>query len=289
VAALENKLETSEKQVAQLQKALGKTDTYIEDLEKELNLYRKDFKTKSNKGKDGFDLDSTLNPDDSVELPSQISSISDDNLDYRLRDTGKKKRLERSFEDDKSSFDLELPSPMTSASRDHFNESDATDDSFLALREKPESVKKKLRFNLPSSFEAPPPVKPILKVDDKSSEPADLNISMTPEMEDCMRLMAEAERKLEQRHQPLNPATSFPLTFQPVLSSSSWSNAVASSSAASLTFSSIAPSFSSSSSIVRNHAVTTALLMDANSASLSQPSTAPLSTAIPGFSYHLSQ
>jgi hypothetical protein len=29
--------------------------------------------------------------------------------------------------------------------------------------------------------------------------------------------------------------------------------------------------------------------MDANSASLSQPSTAPLSTAIPGFSYHLSQ
>lgn len=229
VAALENRCEASEKQVKQLEKALEKTDAYIEGLEKELEHFRKGSKPdkKSQSKKDSFDLDSTINTNDSEssngEMPSRISTISDDTTDYRFRDTGKKKRLERSFDLDssgveKSSFALELPSPMTTVDSNLLDDTtEGSDGSFLGLKGKGkvdsaqvDVCKKKLRFTLPEAApksgilktDIRPSIRPNSALDqDALPETNILNVSLTPEMEDCMRLMDEAEKKLEHRRQ----------------------------------------------------------------------------------------
>ena len=98
MATLEAKVETSEKQIEKLQKALERSDGYIEDIERQLEKQRTNHtcvkcagKVKGDKVMDGdldlkmrghkMDNDLDLSRTDSnwndSELPSRISNISD--------------------------------------------------------------------------------------------------------------------------------------------------------------------------------------------------------------------
>ena len=87
MAALQTKLETYEKEVKQLQRALERSDAYIEDMEEELEKYRKGIKNPSSN-------DGTSKRDTSLETLKQDrpKSFLSDTLDTSSPPVGKAKR-----------------------------------------------------------------------------------------------------------------------------------------------------------------------------------------------------
>ena len=246
VATLESKLESSEKQITKLEKALERSDEYIEDLEKQLqNGCQSIRKSGSSKVKGRLFTDSDLdfsrtdsNLNDS-ELPSRISNISEPISelvsDVRFDDSDLSMKLAgRKTNQGQSSFDLDIPSPLSKSSKP-YTDTDATEDSCglgtddTFVLPKPsmsktsgatlDSCKKKLRFafaddqNFRGSHSkdiaqqhdnVKAKVRFSVDVEHSALNSSDPNVSMTPDLEDCFRIMDEAKRKLEERQHPIS-------------------------------------------------------------------------------------
>lgn len=195
VVALESRVETYEKQMKQLKKALERSDTHIEHLEQLL----KEASGKTHHMKNSNVLKPNVQFESKAfeELPSTLSGISDIEPDSRS-----------AKQDADSTFNLELPSPMLKGRNNSESNTmeltidDSKNDTF-PVPSPTVNVKKRLRFatgdgetSCDSLFDHPK---------------AGLDVSMTPELEDCMKILEAAERKLTVRHSLPSPS----VTAQP--------------------------------------------------------------------------
>ncbi|ESO99960.1 hypothetical protein LOTGIDRAFT_158127 [Lottia gigantea] len=261
VATLESKVEGYEKEIKQLNKALERSDKYIEDLQKQLELYghkqptdkpklSKDYSdfngsildTKSEvdaskrrlfTGDGNFSQKSAYDKTDPVQFAldlyrnstKSINSENDVATASQIKDkaypnpespgqrkwkksalsgnspqkdrTPKKVQFDLKKENDSaSSFDLDRPSPLTPS----------TYMGKLSLLDKksPSSARKNLNF---AEFDRTSSSKSARNLELGSQESLDdtgqikseldeLNISMTPELSDCMKLMNRAEKNV---------------------------------------------------------------------------------------------
>jgi hypothetical protein len=257
VAALESKLETYEKEIKQLQKALEKSDKYTVELENQLNGGRiqtiDEFKAprppnenlKFIKG-DNLTFKNELKvvkfADQPIKIPEkQANNESQNSSPLKISNNkfyGSPVKTQKSsttpqitsFTDrlkKNLSFDLEVPSPLsqslnlqsanaTAINLDESKNNLNGNESYLF------SPMKRLRLE---EFQLEKPnANESTMLNDTTLNDNNLNASITPEFNDCLQLLNEAESKIQSRSSPFVPKNLTNSTSQQQFQSSSKQN-----------------------------------------------------------------
>ena len=228
---------------------MERSDAYIEDVERELEQYRKGSRqtdkkisyggkngvrgTKNEADSLGFETDNTSN----VLSGDDQKSLEDPTFSNNPDDSSFSKAIGGDDFNNESTFNLDMPSPMSrvtseatggeqSRNADFSNPSTTGNiDTESYDFSEANKCKKRLKFSIPESRVLSGPGLSGTDIDSLATERSDsvfslpvqpktsgllgrpaaqfskseLNISMTPEIEDCLKLFDEAERKIEKR------------------------------------------------------------------------------------------
>ena len=251
---MESQLEKFKKECAALNKALEKSDAYVEDLEKELEKYKSRLLSQNTSTRQSMDtgqsrkkasmkgqqqqkdkdqtLKKTFFHSGHVRLESQDEEFDSSDSEVKVK-------FEKPTDD---TFELELPSPMTKGSKamsklalettsedglsflkdegtSLLDETSETNDTTLELPSPVQNAKKRLKFSENSAEKQIGVSKEVdIRFGNENSgqykgssvtrqaglilsNPVQtgMNTSMSGDMEDCMKLFEEAERKVEKR------------------------------------------------------------------------------------------
>jgi len=227
VATLESKVESYEKEALQLQKALERSDSYIEELQRDLSQAKKSQMLEAkNGGRKPVETETSASvrktrhcdfdeTDDTVDM--SLTSPQKTNLGRRMQTT----------HSDESSFQLEMPSPVSP---------DLVKQCFGDREEGSRSCKKRLEFTLDGPSSGEPFMSKLSKLDTADisvlslgSPPVDRgrsgavkrdlfaapscdstmdmleptmnesDLCLNSDLSDCMKLLDAAEKNVEQR------------------------------------------------------------------------------------------